>query len=63
MYIVCPVRKGNPKIHIQVCKRCTEKCPEKKKLPRIRIPKRFDPKTNKVSTPQERDMCLDKESK
>ena len=41
MYNYCPRRKGRPKIHILVCKVCKdEKCPLKKKLPRVRMAKR-----------------------
>jgi len=40
MYIVCPRRKGFPRIDVKVCRFCKdEKCPERKKLPRIRVSK------------------------
>jgi hypothetical protein len=41
-YIFCTYRKGQPRIHVDVCRRCKEDCPERRSLPIIRIPKFYE---------------------
>ena len=40
-YVVCPERKGFPRINTQVCRICTVNCAVKRELKMIRYPKYF----------------------